>query len=82
MSDDFRSEFHESVFDSTGKRDESGPSPGVHDIDRIVKIASRCNKLKYDEGAWFACVHARLLVLALENDVWDGIVDWVPWYVP
>jgi hypothetical protein len=82
MSDELRSEFHKLVYNSTGRRDELGQSPAAHAIDRLVKRAAQCNALKYDEAAWFTCVHSRLLALALEIDVWDDTTDWVPWCVP
>ncbi len=81
MGAEFGAEFHDSVFNFTGLRDEYGPSPSARGIERIVKRASQCHILKYDEAAWFTVVHSRLLALALENDVWENAIDYVPWCV-
>ncbi len=76
----FRAEFDDSVFDHTGLRDIYGPSPSAYEVDRIVKRARKCQENGVNEAGWFSFVHSHLLLLALENDVWEDAIDAVPWY--
>ncbi len=70
------------AFDATGLRDTFGPSPSPRDVDRIVKRAGKCQENGLNEAGWFSLVHSHLLLLALENDVWEDLIDVVPWYGP
>jgi hypothetical protein len=75
----FRREFDDEAFDRTGLRDSYGPSPSPHAVDLIVKRAAKCQTKEYSEAAWFTLVHSHLLLLALENDLYEDQVDIVPW---
>ncbi len=33
-----------------------------------------------NESAWLTLVHSQLLAFAFENDTWENVVDFVPWY--
>jgi hypothetical protein len=80
MDDAFRGWFDDEAFDNTGHRDTYGPSPSPQAVNQIIKRASKCEDKGYNESAWFTLVHSRLLTLALENDTWEDVVDFVPWY--
>jgi hypothetical protein len=50
-----------------------------HAVNLIVKRAAKCQKKENNETAWFTLIHFHLLLLALENDLYEDEVDIVPW---
>jgi hypothetical protein len=76
----FRRGFDDDVFEFTGHRDAFGPSPSPAAVNRIIRRAVKCETRGLNEAAWFSLVHSEVLALALENETWDKVVDYLPWY--
>lgn len=73
------SDVDEYAFDSDERRDKIGPAPSPIAVAKIVRLASRCAERGHSEASWNSRVHSTLFDLALDNDAYLGVLDFVNW---
>lgn len=67
------------AFTSNQKRNALGPSPAASSVARIVRSAAKCQNDEHSEASWNCMVHTFLLDLALHNDDYTDVVDYLDW---
>jgi hypothetical protein len=70
---------NELVFADDAIRSTFGPCPGVHDVAKVVSLATECELNSHGEASWNGRVHTFVLDLAFYNETFRGKLGFLDW---